>query len=209
MLARDVMTRQVVTVGPKTSIREAARLLADLGFTALPVVDEHGELRGIVTEADLLAGRLRHDASSPLLADEMRHDPPPTVVQEVVTTDVFTALPWSDAADLVEQMRARGIRSVPVVEPGHGVVGIVSRRDIVRALARPDDLIAAAVRRDLQRYAGHERWSVSVEEGIVTLVDEYDDPTERHIASVIAQDVPGVVHVKVVSASGEPLPPAN
>ncbi|MCE3553127.1 CBS domain-containing protein [Pseudonocardia sp. RS11V-5] len=200
MLTRDVMTRDVVTVRPQATVREVARLLAARGFTALPVVDEHNELLGIVTEADLLAGRLRHDARSPLLAAELSTGPPAALIGEVMTTEVVTALPWTDAADLVEDMTTRGIRSVPVVEPGRGLVGIVSRRDVLGAVGRPDDRIEHAVRRGLRNYAGRDRWGVSVRDGVVTLAEDDGDPTERHIAMVIAQNVAGVVDVRVVPA---------
>ncbi|MFR9802342.1 CBS domain-containing protein [Pseudonocardia sp. RS010] len=202
MLTRDVMTRDVVTVRRDTSVREAARVLTGHGFTALPVVDERDDLLGIVTEADLLAGRLRHDARSPRLAAELAAGPPSPAVGEVMTTDVVTALPWTDAADLVETMRARGIRSVPVVEPGRGLVGIVSRRDVLGAVGRPDEVIEHAVRRGLRNYAGRDRWTVSVHDGVVTLADDTEDATERHVATVIAQNVPGVVDVRIVPARG-------
>ena len=61
MLARDIMTRPVISVGTGTSVAEASRLLVDRGFTAAPVVDDDGRLVGIVTEADLLRGRIAPD----------------------------------------------------------------------------------------------------------------------------------------------------
>jgi CBS-domain-containing membrane protein len=200
MIAREVMTTEVVTVGPDVSVREAARLLTGRRFTALPVVDADGRLLGIVTEADLLAGRLRHDARSPRLTEELGTAPRPGAVGEVMTTAVVTAWPWTDAAELVEDMRARGIRSVPVVEPPRRLVGIVTRRDVLGAVARPDDELARAVRQRLRNYAGGDRWTVAVHDGVVTLGGEVADPSERHIVSVIAQNVAGVADVRVTHA---------
>lgn len=57
MLARDIMTRTVVTVTATTGVPEAATLLAARGFTALPVVDDDGALIGLLTEADILRDR--------------------------------------------------------------------------------------------------------------------------------------------------------
>jgi CBS domain-containing protein len=198
MLVRDVMTRPVVTVDPDTPIRAAAALLTGRGFTALPVVDGAGELVGIVTEADLLRGRLHHDARSPLLSEELTRVAPQRVA-EVMTTEVVTALPWTDLADLVEQMRSLGIRSVPVVDGGVGLVGIVSRRDALATATRSDVAIEGDVRRRLEAYAGPGRWRVSVDGGRVTLGDAFGDPTEQHAASVVAASVRGVLDVRTVT----------
>ena len=67
MQARDVMTRQVVTVGPETSVGYAAEVMAGHGFPALPVVDDEDRLVGIVSRRDLLRALVRPD-------EEIRHD---------------------------------------------------------------------------------------------------------------------------------------
>jgi CBS domain-containing protein len=199
MLVRDIMTRPVVTVPPGTPVRAVAALLSGRGFTALPVVDDAGGLVGIVTEADLLRDRLRHDPRSPLLSRELDAGGPPSRVADVMTVDVVTARTWTDVADLVAEMQDRGIRSVPVVDAGQ-VVGIVSRRDVLGTLTRADAAIATDVRRRLENYAGPERWTVSVLGGVVTLTDPYTDPVERHTATVVAAAVRGVADVRVVPA---------
>ncbi|MCW2717163.1 MAG: hypothetical protein JWR81_985 [Pseudonocardia sp.] len=201
MLVRDVMTRPVVTVGPDTPVRAAAAVLTGRGFTALPVVDTSGELVGIVTEADLLRDRLHHDARSPQLQDELTRTVPMRVAA-VMTTAVVTAVPWTDLADVAEEMRRLGIRSVPVVDGGEGLVGIVSRRDLVDTLTRADVAIAADVRHKLETYAGPGRWQVAVDSGRVTLGDRFGDPAEQHAASVIASSVRGVLDVQVTTLSG-------
>jgi CBS domain-containing protein len=196
MLVREVMTRPVVTVGPSTPIRAAAALLTGRGFTALPVVDGDGELVGIVTEADLLRDRVRHDARS-MLPEELATIPPARV-GEVMTTQVLTATPTTDVADVVVRMQALGVRSVPVVRAGAGLVGIVSRRDVLATFTRTDSAIAADVRHRLAAYAGPGRWAVAVEGGQVTLRDALADPAEEHPASVVAASVRGVLHVRVL-----------
>jgi CBS-domain-containing membrane protein len=200
MLVRDIMTTPVLTVTPATPVRAAAPLLSGRGFTALPVVDDAGGLVGIVTEADLLRDRIRHDPRSPLLSRELDADGPPSRVSDVMTVDVVTARTWTDVADLVEEMQDRGIRSVPVVDAGT-VVGIVSRRDVVGTLTRADAAIASDVRRRLESYAGPGRWTVSVAGGVVTLADPFGDPAEQHTAAVLAAAVRGVGDVRVVPAS--------
>jgi len=198
MLARDLMTTAVVTVDPTTTVQQAARVLEANGFTALPVVDGAGQVCGIVSEADVIRG-IRHDARSPRLVAE-RAVAPPRSVREVMTADVVTVAPWTDAADVVALMRARAIRSVPVVEPGGVLAGILSRRDLVRTVGTDDASLAAAVRRRLGIYSGPGRWDVGVHDGAVTLSGACADPVERHTAAVIAEQVPGVAEVVVVAA---------
>jgi len=198
MLARDLMTTTVVTIDPATTVQHAAHELAARGFTALPVVDGAGELCGIVTEADVIRG-VRHDARSPRLAAEMAAAAPRSV-REVMTTDVVTVTPWTDTADVVALMHARGFRAVPVVEPRGALVGILSRRDVVRTVGTADDTVAAAVRRRLDGYAGQGSWSVAVHDGVVTLSGACGDPVERHTVAVLAEQVPGVADVAVVAA---------
>jgi CBS domain-containing protein len=199
MLVRELMTRAVVTVGPDAPVPVAARMLTGRGFTALPVVDADGELVGIVTEADLLRDRVQHDGRSPLLGAELA-TAPASRVGEVMTTDVLTVSPFTDVADLVQRMQALGVRSVPVVEPGAGVVGVISRRDVLGAFSRTDAAIATDVRHELECYAGPRRWDVSVDGGRVTLRDAMADPAEEHPASVVAAAVHGVVQVRVLPA---------
>ena len=199
MLVRDVMSQPVVSVEPQTPVRAAAAILTDRGFTALPVVDRDGELVGLVTEADLLRGRVHHDARSALLGEELDATPPPSTVGDVMAAEVFTTRPLADVADLVAQMRARGLRSVPVLGEDGRVEGIVSRRDVLQTMTRADAAIAADVRHCLETYAGPGRWTVDVEDGVVTLGDAFTDVVERHAARVIAASVRGVVDVRVAS----------
>lgn len=81
---------------------------------------------------------------------------------------------------------------MPIVD-GSRVVGIVTRRDLLRIVGRADEVIERDVRHRLANYCGPDRWTVNVRDGVVSLGDEYDDETERHVAQVIAEGVPGVV----------------
>ena len=113
-----------------------------------------------------------------------------------MTTEVVSARPGTDVVDLVTTMLAEHVRGVPVVESmpdGGRVVGIVTCRDLVRALARDDDAIAEAVRHRLEAYGGCDRWTVTVRDGQVRIGDAMDDATDRHVAVVLAESMPGVV----------------
>jgi len=198
MRARDIMTTPVITVRPGTAIKEAAALLAEHGFTALPVLDDGDRLVGIVTEADVVRDRVPRDPRTLIHVDHVEAAPVTTTVREVMTAPVTAMEPGTDVALLGKALLESGYRSVPIVE-GSVVVGIVTRRDIVRAIARDDDTIAADVRHRLEIYGGDRRWHVEVHDGVVLIADEFDDETDRHVATVLAEAVPGVTRATAVA----------
>lgn len=205
MRVRDVMTRQVITVRSRASVRYAASLLARYGFTALPVVDD-GELVGVISEGDIIGGRFPRDPRDRPIdgrhqdgRDQDGRQPPgdgprpapARTVAEVMCRSVLTVPAGADVVDLVRTMVDGHVRSIPVLE-GPRVVGIVTRRDLLRVLARDDAEIADDVRRLLMRYDGSRRWSVRVQDGVVDIRDQFDDPMDQHIAAVLSETVRGV-----------------
>ncbi|SHF69806.1 CBS domain-containing protein [Streptoalloteichus hindustanus] len=196
MRVQDIMTRPVTTVRPETTVREAATLLAVNGFTALPVVTDEDEVVGILTEMDVMRNRIQRDPRSQLLREPSPDQPPPATVGDVMSSPALTMPRWADVAEIVKVMIDRGVRSIPVTD-GARLVGIVTRRDVVRTLTRDDATIEADVRHRLEIYGGFDRWSVRVRQGVVTIGDVFDDPTDEHVARVLAQAVPGVTHVEI------------
>jgi len=203
MRARDIMTSPVLTVTPETTIKEAARTLATRGFTALPVLDGDDRLVGIVTEADLVRGRIPLDARAHILPGyEPATEPVTTTVGEVMTTPVIGMGPGTDVALLAAALLDAKQRSMPIVD-GSRLVGIVTRRDIVATVAREDTTIAEDVRHRLELYGGPDRWHVECHEGVVTIGDRFDDETDRHVVSVLAESVPGVVRANAIAIREE------
>ncbi|GLY70458.1 CBS domain-containing protein [Amycolatopsis taiwanensis] len=194
MRAQDVMTAPVVTVGPDASAKRAAELLSEHGFTALPVVDSEDRLVGIVTEADLIGDRIPVDPRYRHRDERVRH--PGVTVAEVMTSPVTGMAPGTDLAMLARALLTGRIRAMPIVD-GSRLVGIVTRGDIVRAFARQDTEIAAEVRRRLASYGGPDRWQVEVHDGAVRIVDANDNETDRHVVTLLAEAVPGVVSAEV------------
>jgi CBS-domain-containing membrane protein len=198
MRARDLMTSPVITVNPSTSAKEAAGLLASHGFTALPVVDDDDRLIAIVTEADLIRDRIPRDPR--YLLDELntgRHQSKETTVASVMTTPATAMGCGTDVTELCAALIDARIRAMPIVDGSH-VVGIVTRGDIVRTLARTDDAIATDVRHRLEIFGGADRWTVDVHGGVVGIVDAFDSESDRHVATVLALAVPGVVDAETV-----------
>ncbi|MET9226188.1 CBS domain-containing protein [Lentzea sp. NPDC003310] len=198
MRTRDVMTTEVVIVTPDTAAREAARQLAEHGYTALPVVDATGTLVGVVSEAELLRDRLPQDPRW------LVHGQPPKarrapadLVDEVMTTP-RTVTPNTDLAEVADLMLQHGIRSVPVVRDNR-LVGIVTRRDLLKSISRADWIIEAEIRNRLGMIGDPRRWVVQVSGGKMSIVDKMDNDTDRHVAEVLARAVAGVTDVRIAA----------
>lgn len=200
MRARDVMTAPVITVHRETPVREAAAVLTAHGFTGLPVVDADNELLGVVTEADVVRGRVHRDARAEIWSDPEPETPPAPTVGEVMTAPAASVPAGTDAAVLAKLMLDRHLRMVPVVD-GSALAGVVTRRDLLRGLCRDDEHIARDVRHRLEIFGGTGRWTVEVRYGRVAISDAFDSPADAHAARVLAYAVPGVEAVDVRSGA--------
>lgn len=187
MRAAEIMTRPVITVQPNTPLREAVHELVDNGFAGLPVVDEDDRVIGVITERDALAASERDDGMAGSVADVMKQP-------------VDVVAPDADTHEVVHHMLERHLRCLPVVADGE-LVGIISRRDLLRPLVRPDDAIRAGVARLLNDYTSlRSPWQVTSLAGVVTVSGRFRDHAERLVVEAIARTVPGVASVEV---SGE------
>jgi len=120
--AADIMTANVITVKKDVVLTEAIALLLRWHISALPVVDDKDKMVGIISEIDLV--NLTFDGNA---AD--------TIVEEVMVTDIISFNPNTELADLVQTFSKKHLRRVPIIDKGK-VVGIVSRRDILREMLR-------------------------------------------------------------------------
>lgn len=195
MLVHEVMTSPAVTVGPKSSVKLAVRLLDEHQITSMPVVDSTGHLVGVVSEADVLRDTVPPDRRVHERLVEMTAPPVHLQVTDVMTHLPVSVTPDEDLSRAVELLVDTQIKSLPVVSSGR-VVGMVSRRDVIAVLARADTLIEAEVD-DSLRLAGVE-CTVEVIDGVVRLHNA-DDPDSLRVAQVIASRVPGVVGISTGS----------
>ncbi|MDX8052376.1 CBS domain-containing protein [Lentzea sp. BCCO 10_0798] len=196
MRTRDVMTTDVVVVEQDTPARDAARLIAERGFTALPVVDASGALVGMVGEADLLRNRLPQDPRWLVHGEPVEaRQAPADVVAQVMTKSPVTVSPNTDLAEVAGLMLDHGVRSVPVVHEGH-LAGIVTRRDMLRSITRADWVVEAEIHNRLGVVGGAQRWQVAVTGGKVSIVDKGNSATERHVVEVLVRAVAGVTDVE-------------
>jgi CBS domain-containing protein len=215
MQVKDIMTRNVISVGPDESIMKAARLMLQNRISGLPVVEKDGELIGIVTEGDFLRrGELGTQRRRPKwlefivgpgrLAEEYVHASG-RKVDEIMTTDPVTASEDDTLEHVVDTMERRHVKRLPVVKNGR-VVGIVSRSNLMHALASfardSDDraqLNDSQVRDNilvaLERQSWAPRVNVVVKNGVAELWGVITDDRERKAVIVAVENVPGVEHV--------------
>jgi CBS domain-containing protein len=208
MKVEDVMTRDLITVAPGASIHAAARLMVDHGVSGLPVVDDGGRLVGMLSEGDLI---LRQKPRSwprwwhlffddgERLAREYRKATGVTV-GEVMTAPVICVSPEAPLASAASLLAEHGIRRLPVVSGG-ALVGIVSRADLIKALAAapeagetPSDAqLVAEMKRRLAREAWTSERQVVVEahDGVLDLWGPADSDAEREALETMARSIPG------------------
>lgn len=146
LTAQDVMTRKVITIHKGSSVEEALRLMACNNVSGLPVVDADGYLQGIITESDLLlkgqialpdavAHKNSLFAPHPDGVEEAYRRSHAKLVEDAMTTKVLTFIETSLLADIAREMIEHAVNRVPILRD-RKVVGIVSRKDIIYALAK-------------------------------------------------------------------------
>lgn len=140
----DVMSREVRTVKPETPLAEAVELLLSKVYRTLPVVDEAGRVVGILTEGDLLAkakllaASVQRELTEAELAGELqRLRQTGQTVGGVMTPNPVTVTSQTTLAEAVRLMVTHDIKRLPVVDAQGWLIGLVSRVNVLRALAQP------------------------------------------------------------------------
>ena len=217
MKAMDVMTREIISIAPEASIMEAVRLMLQHKISGLPVVDAAGHLEGIITEGDFLrraeTGTQRKRSrwvefllGPGRLADEYSQTSGRTV-SEVMTPDVQTVTEDAPLEQVVHLMERHRIKRIPVVR-GDKLVGIVTRKNLMRALAsfvlsaQPVAAGDAEIRERLLAELKKQAWApiglidVAVKDGVVKLSGALTDERERRAIRIAAENIPGVKKVE-------------
>ena len=213
-----MMTSAVVAVNPSTRYKDAVEQLVDAGVSGVPVIDDGGRLVGILTEADLVskpAFGVQHSRALAVLADVLsgrahRWATKSTgaTVADVMTKDVVTCTPRDDVRSVARVMLERGVKRLPVVEDDQ-VVGIVSRRDVLKVLVRPDDVIQSEVERRLQHDPSRPddaHVHCVVHDGVATLSGDVRFGWDIPVVISLARGVEGVIDVVDHLHDREPEP---
>ena len=143
---RDIMTTDVVQVSPDANVSHIALLMSEYGISGVPVVDDGGQVLGVVTELDMIVRNTRFKMPAFItFLDAIIYLETPghyrervehvlgTTAEEIMSEPAVTIGPDASIEDLSELMVDRRMNPVPVVESGR-LVGIVSRSDIIRVM---------------------------------------------------------------------------
>ena len=148
MLAREIMSREVISISPEEKVDEAARILVENKISGLPVVDANNHVVGIITEKDLIirASELKVPFYVTLFDSIIFLENPirfnndvkkyiATQVKDAMTRKVFVVEEDTPISEIVEIMQKRAINRVPVVR-NDKLVGIITRNDILKSLVK-------------------------------------------------------------------------
>lgn len=226
MQAKDVMTHSVISVGPNDSVERAIQLMLQNNISGLPVIDPLGRLQGMLTEGDFLRrAEIRTERRRPRwlqylmspgrLADEYTRTHGRKVA-EIMSIDPATAAEDTPLEEVVSLMEKRRVKRIPVLR-GDKVVGILSRANLLRALAgiaaqtKRSNADDQSIRESLLAELRKQQWSplgsvdVTVHNGVVDLWGGILDERERQALIVAAEDTPGVKRVNDHLAFIEPM----
>ena len=216
MKARDVMVSPVITVSESCTIRDLAKLLFDNRISGVPVVGSDGKVVGMVSEADLMhrseIGTERPSSwwlalisgERALAAEYVQSHA--LKVKDVMATDVQSAHPDTSLVEIAEIFEEKHIKRVPILNEMGELVGIVSRANIVQAIAAarpqlevnlPDTMIREKLITELKKqpWSHVHKLNATVTNGTVDLWGFTESEKERQAIRVAAESIPGVVAV--------------
>jgi CBS domain-containing protein len=219
MLVGEIMTRDVATVTTDMTVAEVARLFAEKKISGVPVLDGHGVVVGVVSEADLLhraeiKTERRHSWWSALfetdttLAREFVRQGA-RKVSDIMSRNLVTVSEDANLAGAAELLDKHRIKRLVVLR-GEKLAGIISRADIVRAIVKTYAAAAGAVtggsddsiRQSLTDRMADESWAkmqlvnTHVHDGIVDLTGFVSSEAQKKALRVLAENTPGVQLVR-------------
>lgn len=203
MQVQDVMSRDVIVVFEFTLFKDMVELIKTNHVSALPVID-HRRPVGVVSEGDLLL-KADHDRLRtgrwPLITNRQRAEERKAnavCARTLMTSPAIVIGPDATVSEAAQRMLARRVTCLPVVDGPGRLIGIVSRRDLLKVFTRPDDAIKHEIETNVVGWtmllaAGQVK--VSVRKGIVTLSGQVDRRTDTTSLKSIVARVDGVVDV--------------
>lgn len=204
-LVLNVMTsaENVVVVRADTPFKEVARRLADRRVSAVPVVDDHTRVIGVISEADLLykESRLEPRKSSVFTARQearAREKADAVLAGDLMTTPAITIGPGDDVVRAARRMEDHKVKRLPVVDEDGRLVGIVSRHDLLRLFVRPDAEIRSEILQDVllrTLWIDPREVDVSVADGVVRLGGTVEARSVAELVGRVVRRTDGVVDV--------------
>jgi len=205
MRVAEIMTTEVLTVGPETSLKQVAEILSARGISGAPVVDEDKHVLGVVSEADIIVKERR--VAQPDALHRLLHRTNGTSLKraaktagEAMTSPAVTVTASRRVDVAAALMLDKHVNRLPVVDEHDVLVGIVTRADLVRAFVHTDEEIAAEIREEVllrELWLRPEDFDLTVESGEVTVAGHLPNEDERELLIRRVGLVPGVVSVEV------------
>ncbi|MGW0752799.1 CBS domain-containing protein [Streptomyces sp. NPDC002587] len=203
------MTSEVVGARPDTSFKELARLLTVHRISGLPVVDGDDKVMGVVSQTDLTkrqagrgrdgSGRRRALWNLGRLAGARATAAPALVARELMTSPAVTVHPEQRVVDAARIMERRHIDRLPVVDEEDRLIGITTRRDLLRVFLRTDEEIRADVADAVSARAPAvhrtDGLHIDVRDGMVTMAGSPGPEVDAFLLIRAAWRVDGVVGV--------------
>ncbi len=198
----DVMTRPVHTARAAMPVKELARIMVEHHISALPVLDEDDQLIGVVSEADVILKqghqipRRPHWWEPPTRRTAVRRAAGDTA-GELMSAQPVTVGPRASLAQAARLMSDHAVKRLPVVDDQGGLVGVVSRGDLLKAFVRSDDDIRQDVLGEVFDLLGADPTQVDVKvtDGIVDLAGTVDRRSTAEATERLVHRVDGVVDV--------------
>lgn len=204
MTVADVMTRDLITVAPGAPFKDIVDFIVGEGISAVPVVDAKGRPIGVVSGADLLRKEEHRDVDAgppafalPATRQRWRKAVGLTA-RELMTSPVRTVRSDAELPSAARELARSGVRRLFVVD-GDRLVGVLSRRDLLRGFLRGDNEIRDEIEREVfvrNLWADLSRVRVTVEHGVVTLTGRLEYQAEVELAGQQARAIPGVIAVR-------------
>lgn len=198
MLVREIMTSPAFNVHQDATIEAALQVMATAKVSSLPVVGADDHLIGIISEADLLKQLLEPDPRAHMRVVAPASGPMLATVSQVMTARPYAVREDDDVAEVARTFARTGWKCAPVVR-GDVLLGVVSRSDVIAALARPDVEIRAELSKVFAEL-GSPSWHAEVSYGVVRITGTASE-RDRAAATSIARSVKGVRRVM----AGEPV----
>ncbi|MBM4073089.1 MAG: CBS domain-containing protein [Planctomycetes bacterium] len=216
MRARDIMTTSVQYATPNARVQKIAQAMVRHRISAVPVIDKNRRVIGIVSEADLLhrveSGTIRKRSwwLDMLIDDKTRAREYAKArglyARDVMTSPVISVKPDTEISEIADIMERSAVKRVPVVDAENRMVGIVSRRDLIAAVAKPprksprfsDAAIGAALQHEITAKTNtfNSAINIAVAKGVVELSGLVASSEELDAVRVMAETIPGVRAVK-------------
>jgi CBS domain-containing protein len=200
---KEIMTTQVVAVKLGASFKEMAARLRENRISAFPVIDDDGKVIGVVSEADMLAKEvLDADHAGTITAMLQRREQDKAdglTARDLMTHPAVTVTPDDSVEQAARLMYTLRLKRLPVIDRSGGLVGIISRTDVLAVYDRPDDEIRQEII-DNANVPGFlldpDLFTVDVQAGVVTLAGSPDSVEVGHDLVRKIRHVQGVVAVR-------------